>query len=221
MNKLLTTLLLIPIILTGQNKITCMYDSTTNKFNIPTNLELMSLGTPTITNNDKLIPMGELDVIEMDMVLLDLINDYRADNNLSPIKFSNRVWGVGFHHTTYMVRSGDLSHNESTDLNNFVELSFDERGGKLCDTVGKGSFSISAYENLARVYDTGDLWGVAEKILNMWISSPEHNSTLLTKTNKSSSLYGASVSHSNKKRGVEHTKNICIYTTLNIVNVLN
>ena len=189
MKKIILALLLIPIMVFGQN------------------------------NNDS--TLSEFDIVEMDMVLLDLVNEYRDDNNLSPIEFSNRVWGVGYHHTTYMVRSGDLNHNEPINLNKFIELSFDKRGKRICDTVGKGSFSIGAYENLSRVYDTGDLWGVAEKILSMWISSPEHNSILLTKTNKSSSLYGASVSQSNKKRGVTHTKQICVYTTLNIVKVLN
>ena len=160
------------------------------------------------------------DIIQMDMVLLGLINEYRDDNNLSPITFSNRVWGISEHHTIYMVKSEDLNHSESLDVNNFKELSFDERGRKICDTIDKGSFSMAVYENLSRVYDTGDLYVVAEKILDLWIASPKHNSVLLTKTSKVSSLYGSITSMSNKKRGEEHT-NVCIYTTLNIVKVLN
>ena len=109
MKKILITLLLLPLILIGQNKITCLYDTITNSFKIPSNLEIVSLSAPTLTSEDRISTLSSYDIIEMDMVLLDLINDYRTENNLKSITFSNRVWGVGEHHTRYMVKSGDLS----------------------------------------------------------------------------------------------------------------
>ena len=226
MKKILITLLILPLILMGQNKITCLYDTITNSFKIPSNLEIVSLSAPTLTSEDRISTLSSYDIIEMDMVLLDLINDYRTENNLKPITFSNRVWGVGEHHTRYMVKSGDLSHNESLDLPNFKELSFNQRSNKICDTVGKGSFSLRVNENVAKVFDDGDLEYVAEKILRLWIASPEHNKALLMKTYTSSSLFGSVCSMStkhqrNKKRGVEYTKNVYIYTTLSIVEVLD
>lgn len=85
--------------------------------------------------------------------ILDLVNEYRIENNLSSLKLLNIISNIANEHTNYMITTGDVSH-----------ANFGDRVSKLMKNAGAKQVS----ENVAFGFST------AESALNGWLHSPEH-----------------------------------------------
>lgn len=96
---------------------------------------------------------------EIENEILDLVNEYRSNNNLSFLKTLNIISNVANGHTIYMVTTGEVSH-----------ANFGERASKLMKTTGAKKVS----ENVAYGYST------AQSVLNGWLNSTEHKKIIET-----------------------------------------
>ncbi|MGV6845912.1 MAG: CAP domain-containing protein [Lutibacter sp.] len=85
--------------------------------------------------------------------ILDLVNQYRASISLNQLQKLNIISGVADGHTSYMIQTGILSHDN-----------FDERAQELSEKAGAKDVG----ENVAYGYTS------AESVFNGWLNSHEH-----------------------------------------------
>lgn len=98
---------------------------------------------------------------QIETEILNLVNDYRVENNLSNLTTLNIVSAVADSHTNYMVENGIVSHDN-----------FQERVLKLQNNANAKSIG----ENVAYGYNS------AQAVLNGWLNSPEHKKIIDTAT---------------------------------------
>lgn len=95
---------------------------------------------------------------EIEIEILEMINAYRLENNLEPLKQNTVVKSVAFTHTDYMVVTNDVSHEgffERRDI-----LMKHERAEEVSENVGYG-------------------YNSARAVVDAWIASPGHNAQLV------------------------------------------
>ena len=128
-------------------------------------LALLAMLTFSSCSTDNLDDMSE--AMEMNLVsveaksievqILDLINDHRLSQGLSPLEGMSIIKSVAFSHTDYMVGTGEVSHDN-----------FYTRSGYLKSNVGAERVS----ENVAYGYSS------AESVVNAWLKSEAHKENL-------------------------------------------
>jgi len=91
--------------------------------------------------------------------ILNLVNNYRVENNLSKLATLNIISTVADTHTNYMIETGTVSHDN-----------FPDRVLKLQNYANAKSIG----ENVAFGYSS------AEAVLNAWLRSPEHKKIIDT-----------------------------------------
>ena len=89
--------------------------------------------------------------------VLDLINDYRAEQGLNTLFFNGTVKAVAFTHTDYMIEENDVSHH------NFYVRKQNLQQSENAQIVS---------ENVAFGYTS------AQSVVNAWINSPSHRQNL-------------------------------------------
>lgn len=93
--------------------------------------------------------------IEMDV--LRLINDYRAEQGLNALNNDNMIKSVAFSHTDYMIEVDNVSHD------NFFQRK---------TSLQQNANAIAVSENVAYGFSS------AHSVVNAWINSPGHRATL-------------------------------------------
>jgi uncharacterized protein YkwD len=122
----------------------------------------------------------------LDTLIFDLVNTYRVENSLSPLKWSNEAHTVAKNQAEYCSRIKYVLHDQTDSTVNDsvfkIEPEFEKRFTK-CGVQLVGKDWIIA-ENLSVYVDTTDnytipLEKVAEKTISGWKTSPEHNAMML------------------------------------------
>ena len=90
---------------------------------------------------------------EMESDILTLVNEYRISQGLSSLTTLNIISGVADGHTSYMISTGTVSHDN-----------FDSRAQALITNANAKKVS----ENVAYGYNT------AQGVFNGWLKSPSH-----------------------------------------------
>lgn len=90
---------------------------------------------------------------QIETELFKLVNNYRVENNLSSLVPLNIISNIADHHTSYMIETGQVSHDN-----------FSNRVLKLKKDVNAKSVS----ENVAYGYNS------AQAVFNGWLKSPSH-----------------------------------------------
>ena len=111
-----------------------------------------SVSTPTVTETQK---SYSHDSIELE--LLDLVNTYRVDNNLSPLEIIEHISYKSEEHNSYMIATNSVNHD-----------GFTERKTNLQQVLG----AYRVGENVAFGFST------PQAALNAWIASTGHNANL-------------------------------------------
>ena len=89
--------------------------------------------------------------------VLDLINEYRAEQGLNTLFYNGTVKAVAFTHTDYMIEENDVSHH------NFYIRKQNLQQSENAQVVS---------ENVAFGYTS------AQSVVNAWINSPSHRQNL-------------------------------------------
>ncbi|CAB4175614.1 SCP_bacterial domain containing protein [uncultured Caudovirales phage] len=140
---------------------------------------------------------------EFSTLLLDVINNYRQENGLLPLKLDSNMTSACEHHCEYLSIYDEGGHFETTrDSIHLIEniVSPESRAERFGAKLGAGGMIAENCLNAGPMIfkdpakqKVGDLWiknikdGVvdpklaAQCVLNYWIESPGHNSKLLKK----------------------------------------
>lgn len=94
---------------------------------------------------------------EIELEILELINNYRISENLSPLNNLSIIKSVAFTHTDYMVSVNQVSHDN-----------FYQRKASLVENVAAKKVT----ENVAYAYSS------AESVVNAWLDSPGHRANI-------------------------------------------
>lgn len=94
---------------------------------------------------------------EMETEILNLINAYRENNNLSTLDVLNIISTEADTHTNYMIVNGEVSH-----------ANFNIRAQNLIKNAGAKFVS----ENVAYGYSS------AQAVVNGWLNSPDHKKNI-------------------------------------------
>ena len=89
----------------------------------------------------------------IDTEIMSLVNEYRQSKGLSTLSKLDIISNVAEGHTSYMVETGSVNHNN-----------FNERAQNLMDNAGAKSVG----ENVAYGYNT------AQGVVNGWLNSDTH-----------------------------------------------
>ena len=127
----------------------------------------------------KIIKTTYVDATEVEKNVLDEVNRQRKLHGLRPCVFCPIAKEMAKYHTIYLSNyNADLSHDEPTDYENFVELTFEQRRdkylkGKYVGECAQGG-SIDNFNNESN-------WNVvvSKEIVTSWMNSPPHRAIIL------------------------------------------
>ena len=94
-------------------------------------------------------------IIEVE--ILELINNYRIENDLTPLNNLSVIKSVAFTHTDYMVTLNQVSHD------NFYQRKI---------SLVNNAAALKVSENVAYAYSS------AQSVVNAWLNSPGHKATI-------------------------------------------
>lgn len=103
----------------------------------------------------KLVEAPSPKTIELE--ILDLINDYRLNLGLTPLKHHTTVKSIAFTHTDYMVEVNNVSHDNFYQRKNSLQVY--ESAVNVSENVGYGYSS-------------------AQAVVNAWINSDDHRANI-------------------------------------------
>ncbi|UMB53481.1 CAP domain-containing protein [Lutibacter sp. A64] len=113
---------------------------------------------------------------DIETEILNLINAYRSENNLSTLKVLNIISSEADTHTNFMITNGEVSH-----------ANFNIRAQNLITNAGAKFVS----ENVAYGYST------AQAVVNGWLNSTEHKKNI---ENPDTTHFGISTKSDEKGR---------------------
>lgn len=127
----------------------------------------------------KVIKSTYVEATEVEKNVLDEVNRQRKLHGLSACIFSQQAKDMSMYHAIYLSDyDSELSHDEPNDVENFVELSFEERAdkflkGKEVGECAQGG-SLSNFNNESN-------WNVvvSKEIVTSWMNSPPHRAIIL------------------------------------------
>ena len=156
--------------------------------------------------------MFGLSQTKLDLLIFNKVNEYRIENGLPAWIWDDKVFVIAEKHNTYQVKISDISHKELQDVENHIEVS---RLAIRFDSVGLKYWNCG--ENVAVVNSLDlSIEKIATNTLDMWINSPPHHKTLLSKKYKAGALSSHRSTEWVKSR---HThNNSWVYVTLNVYN---
>lgn len=93
----------------------------------------------------------------IEVEILELINEYRIEKDLTPLHNLGIIKSVAFTHTDYMVSINQVSHDH-----------FFQRKSSLVQNAGAKKVS----ENVAYAYSS------APSVVKAWLNSPSHKATI-------------------------------------------
>lgn len=93
----------------------------------------------------------------IELEILELINKYRIELDLTPLNNLGIIKSVAFTHTDYMVSINQVNHNN-----------FFQRKSSLVQNAS----ATKVTENVAYAYSS------AESVVNAWLSSPAHKANI-------------------------------------------
>jgi uncharacterized protein YkwD len=137
-------------------------------------------------------------LVSLDRAVLGNINAYRAANHLAPLRLSASLTAAARTHSLQMEADGYFAHNSADGT------AFWKRIESFYPEGGFGYWSVG--ENL--LWSSPDV--DAEKVLDMWIASPEHRKNMLDPQWRE---IGVSAVHSESAPGVYHGLTVTIVTT--------
>jgi uncharacterized protein YkwD len=145
-----------------------------------------------------MISLSSVAQTELEKSILDEINSYRISHKLTTPSWDQIAYKAAKYHTEWMSKARVVSHYETVDVPNFVEILDPlERGQKfglrvnttpieLCNTArvsGRNPFLVPRASNKE----------IAKNIIDGFKSSPEHNEALLLEMN-AESKFGVGIS---------------------------
>jgi uncharacterized protein YkwD len=115
---------------------------------------------------------------ELDLKILNLVNEYRIENNLNPLVWDTIMVKVSDNQVDYMSTTGHLVHDqlEEDTILFKVAKTFQEK------FTNKGiDFRCFVFENCAVVFNTDTLTlnQIANYVIDGWKKSPIHNEIML------------------------------------------
>ncbi|MDG1476655.1 MAG: CAP domain-containing protein [Vicingaceae bacterium] len=121
----------------------------------------------------------------IDSSLFRLINEYRQQNSIKELTWSDNLFRMAEHHSRYLILLNydslktTVSHFERLDLEDFVEIDnpvdrFQHYENSSADAWGETVSGVAKISN----YMASDL---PEAILDGWKKSPKHNKIVLKK----------------------------------------
>lgn len=118
----------------------------------------------------------------LDTMIFNKINEYRAENCLSPIKMSAKAYNVAENQSHYNTLAKWIYHDQLISVDSFaIEPDFGKRFAKFgIDTT---SCTYLLGENLAVIVDSEDICTpskIVDRVIEGWKHSKEHNMLLLT-----------------------------------------
>lgn len=123
----------------------------------------------------------------VDSVVLNKINQYRTENNLSKIKFNKIANNLSESHVKYMVSKQEITHVEIIGKDTVLpnqRMGFDlysvenVGGGTLCDKMVIHGVFYSTF-NQINSFDKNFLLYVSDLIFKKWKNSIFHNKNML------------------------------------------
>ncbi len=125
-------------------------------------LAMLSFASCSTNNLDDEAEAIELKLVSqqaksIEIEILNLINDHRLSEGLSPLEDMDIVKSVAFSHTDYMVYSGEVSHDNFYTRSNYLKSH-------------AGAKRVS--ENVAYGYSS------AESVVRAWLKSEAHKNNL-------------------------------------------
>jgi hypothetical protein len=85
------------------------------------------------------VSFGQTDIYisskRVDSLVFEYINVFRIHNNVKSIKWDDKVYKAAQHHTTYMVKTGTLSHEETIKVEGLDSLYSPTDRGMFYGTV--------------------------------------------------------------------------------------
>lgn len=116
---------------------------------------------------------------EIDLKLFNMVNQYRLENKLNPLKWDTTLHKVAINQCEYMSKTGDLSseqnENPTTDNNLTKNLKDKFINNGVYDNLWIGESIRVVYEPTKMSVDS-----ICCLILNDWIKTPETNQMLLS-----------------------------------------
>lgn len=118
---------------------------------------LFIFGSCSKVSTEELVALESFNVLELESELIQLTNEYRQSNGLTPVQFSSVAYSYANNHNDYMISKGSLSHDN-----------FSSRASNIATEVEAKEVA----ENVAKDYLT------AEATLKGWIDSAPHRVNL-------------------------------------------
>lgn len=114
----------------------------------------------------------------------ELINKYRKENGLNTIKWNETLWVTTINHNKWMVKTGTLSHHQTTNNKYYTgkspgdRLSYAQAGSAHFGWSGENalynySCKGKTKEEIAK--------NIAQRSFTQWKNSPGHNENMLSK----------------------------------------
>ena len=110
----------------------------------------------------------------LDYKVFEKINEYRGENKLPELEWSDKIFHSAKHHIDYMIKDGKLSHTQNSETPKFTNrlMLFQDK------TFIIGNENVSAV-SINGIED--DIDKIADKILYSWKISKSHNTAMLVK----------------------------------------
>ena len=149
---------------------------------------------------------------QLDKEIFRVVNEYRISNGLNAWVWNQDLFKVSEKHNYYQTQIKNVSHDESIDIKDHVEVR--RLGDRVSEGVGSNWGCVG--ENLACIPSENlAISEMVEMTVSGWIASPQHHKLLLS--SKIMFQYGSVSSH----RGSEYVgAKKCkewTYITLNVV----
>ena len=151
---------------------------------------------------------------QLDKEIFRVVNEYRISNGLDAWVWNQDLFKVSEKHNYYQTQIKNISHDESMDLKDHVEIR--RLGDRVSEGVGSNWQAVG--ENLACIASENlTISEIVERTVNGWIASPPHHKLLLS--SEIMFKYGSVSSH--RSGGYVRAKKCkdWTYITLNVVSL--
>lgn len=114
-----------------------------------------------------------------------LYNEYRIENKLDTVQWSDILWLAGRNHNVYMLQTEDYGHIENEKLDFFSGKMPDDRidfvQGNKRHLTSSGEGIVGFHSEVLKPESNIEEWclEVAKEALYNWKTSPKHNETML------------------------------------------
>jgi len=124
---------------------------------------------------------GQERVNEAEKIIFDMVNNYRVSQGLDPVKWSNKVYGAAYHHSSYVaLDETPYCHSQSVDVPGHEEISDPQmRIKKYCGLYSWGTECIASMYLFSWDDEPFDIEKECATVVALWINSPGHKKAML------------------------------------------